>query len=147
MPKTEVTFLNRQVLLQLKWTQRDTESGDYQDNSSLVGWQTPSLVLLPVFIPAPPLAAGLVAAWRCSQMAKENEGTVSVWKAPLCRCAEPNDSRQWGESREEERGGKRGRESDRERLIETATRRKERAAREEKQGDQQERGTGTKQLG
>lgn len=132
-----VTFLNSQVLLQLKWTQKDTESGDYQDTSSLVGWQTPSLVLLPVFVPAPFLAADLEAAWRCSQMAKENEGTASVWESPLCRCAEPNDSRQWGESREEERGGKRGRESDREKLIETTTQRKERASREKEQEYQQ----------
>lgn len=65
-------------------------------------------------------------------MAKENEGTASAWEAPLCRCAEPHGSRQWGESEQEERGGKRGRKSDREGMTETATWRKERAAREEK---------------
>lgn len=70
-------------------------------------------------------------------MVKKNEGPASVWEAALCRCAEPNDSRQWEESRKEERGGKRGRESDRARLIETAMWRKERATKEEKQGDQQ----------
>lgn len=70
-------------------------------------------------------------------MTKENEGKASVWEAPPCRCAEPNDSRQWGESGKEERHGKRGRESNRERLIETAMQRKERATGAEKQENQQ----------
>lgn len=69
-------------------------------------------------------------------MAKENGGKVSMWEAPLCRCAEPRDCEECGQTGKEERGGKRGRQGDRERLKETAMGRKERAVREEKPGDQ-----------
>lgn len=76
-------------MLQLKCTQRDTKSWNSQDNLSLSLSPSPlpashslsgrwnlSLALLPVFIPASPLVAGLVAAWKCSQMSKKNGGEV-----------------------------------------------------------------------
>ena len=40
-----------------------------------------------VFMPASPLAAGLVARWTHSQMAEESGGKVLVWKEPLYGCA------------------------------------------------------------
>lgn len=72
------------------------------------------LAVFPSFIPASPLAAGLVACWTHGQMAEESGGKVLVRKEPLYGCAESHESKMrrdgggtgWKEGEEATGGGR-----------------------------------------
>lgn len=71
-----------------------------------------------------------MVAWKCSQMAQENGR-----KKYLCRkCLCARESREWGETKKEERGEKRGRESDRKRVNESSRREKNKTSNRGAQG-------------